>query len=109
MRDLAIAADVSTATLYNLYHSKDELILAAVQELLRDISVSIEHQRTGLDHLLAREVAANAWASILMWMKGFIALHDFKDEHIGGLSAMLLPWLETSLEKQFREKTGLIR
>ena len=176
MRDLAIAADVSTATLYNLYHSKDELILAAVQELLGDISVSIEHQRTGLDHLLARyevtadiivenpryadamgrmlfaaepsapivgqlisaaceevmndleamqgqgnlnesvdverlarDVAANAWASILMWMKGFIALHDFKDEYIGGLSAMLLPWLETSLEKQFREKTGLIR
>ena len=58
---------------------------------------------------LAREVAANDWASILMWMKGFIALYDFEDEYIGGLSAMLLPWLETSLEKQFREKTGLIR
>ena len=44
-----------------------------------------------------------------MWMKGFIALHDFKDEYIGGLSAMLLHWFETSLEKQFREKTGVIR
>ena len=54
MRDLAIAADVSTATLYNLYNGKDELILAAVQELLRDISVSIEYQRTVLDHLMAR-------------------------------------------------------
>ena len=34
MRTLAVAADVSTATLYNLYHGKDALILAALADLL---------------------------------------------------------------------------
>jgi AcrR family transcriptional regulator len=34
MRDLAAEADVSPTTLYNLYNNKDELILAAVSDLL---------------------------------------------------------------------------
>jgi AcrR family transcriptional regulator len=34
MRDLAAEADVSPTTLYNLYNNKDELVLAAVADLL---------------------------------------------------------------------------
>ena len=176
MRDLAIAANVSTATLYNLYNSKDELILAAVQDLLQNIRESLRYHPPGLSHLmtrfefiadvivdnpryadamgrmlfaaepsapivgklitesrdqiivdletmraekdlissvdlekLARDLTANSWASILMLMKGFIALHNFKDEYLGTVSTMLLPWLHDSLEQRFREKTGLIR
>ncbi len=176
MRDLAIAANVSTATLYNLYNSKDELILAAVQDLLQNIRESLRYHPPGLSHLmarfefiadvivdnpryadamgrmlfaaepsapivgklitesrdqiivdletmraekdlissvdlekLARDLTANSWASILMLMKGFIALHNFRDEYLGAVSAMLLPWLHDSLEQRFREKTGMIR
>ena len=52
MRDLSLTAGVSTATLYNLYLSKDDLILAALEDLLAELQVC-EGVR-GLDHLMVR-------------------------------------------------------
>ena len=55
MQGLATAADVSTKTLYNLYGTKDELLLAAVADLLGNL----EHQpgvlqaEAGIPRLLA--------------------------------------------------------
>lgn len=175
MRELAVAADVSTATLYNLFNSKDELILAASQELLADAnriaagsagfsrivrrleaiadtivanpnyadamgrmlfaaspSAPIVEQLMGQSKSLyetelaqmqkrgqlvedvdveriARTLAGNGWATILLWMKGFIALHDFKSEYVGSAVGLLLPWLEPALQAQFRDETGVVR
>jgi AcrR family transcriptional regulator len=42
VRDVAAASGVALKTLYNLYGSKDELMLAAVAELLSDVQ-QLEH------------------------------------------------------------------
>ena len=48
MRDLAVAAEVSTATLYNLYQGKDTLILAALADLMSTLSGDREAQGLAL-------------------------------------------------------------
>lgn len=176
MRELAVEADVSTATLYNLFTSKDELILAASEELLAGIEARVLTEARGLIKLiagleatadvivanpnyaaamgrmlfaadasapvvkilmdeprrryvtqlmqmsedgqlvshveigkLARSLAGGSWSVILMWMKGFIALHDFKAEYVGETLAILLPWMPEPLQKNYRRQTGLVR
>ena len=175
MRELALEADVSTATLYNLFNSKDELILAASQELLAganrisesavgigrvikrheaiadtivanpnyaeamgrmlfaaDPSAPVVDQLIGqsksvyeaeLDKMqklgelvaevdverLARDLAGGGWSIILLWMKGFIALHDFKVQYRGNAIALLLPWLTADLQSRYRTRTGVMR
>ncbi len=54
MRALAGEADVSAATLYNLYNSKDDLILAACQDLLDDLAqrTALQIEREGIDAIL---------------------------------------------------------
>ena len=47
MRALAEKAGVAPATLYNLYGGKDELILAAVDDLLREIGARAADEREG--------------------------------------------------------------
>ena len=55
MRELAVIADVSTSTLYNLYQSKDTLILAALEDQLADINAVVAETNTsGLGRFLAR-------------------------------------------------------
>ena len=55
MRELALISDVSTSTLYNLYQSKDTLILAALEDLLADINAVVaETDTSGLGRFLAR-------------------------------------------------------
>jgi len=54
MRELAVIADVSTSTLYNLYQSKDTLILAALEDQLADINAVVAETNTsGLGRFLA--------------------------------------------------------
>jgi AcrR family transcriptional regulator len=54
MRDLAAAAGVATTTLYNLYQSKDELILEATRELLNDLAGQLQKQNlAGIDLFIA--------------------------------------------------------
>jgi AcrR family transcriptional regulator len=55
MQLLAEAADVSTKTLYNLYGSKDELLLAAVADLLGNLELqaSVVSAEPGIPSLLA--------------------------------------------------------
>lgn len=176
MRELAVEADVSTATLYNLYKSKDELILAAVQDLLAGIRDAGQEKPAGLNHLisrfevtadtivvnpgyadamgrmlftaepsapivhqlvtllrdqvavdleamqncgdlapdvdcdrLARDITSNSWASVLMLMKGYIALHNFREEYLGAIYGTLLPWLNVDLADKLRPETGISR
>ncbi|MFT7218853.1 MAG: AcrR family transcriptional regulator [Candidatus Azotimanducaceae bacterium] len=55
MRDLAVMAEVSTSTLYNLYQSKDALILAALEDLLTDLNERANsHGLVGLEHFVKR-------------------------------------------------------
>ena len=170
MRDLAAAADVSTSTLYNLYQSKDILILAALEDLLADLNdIVVAAEATGLDRFLkrvevianqivenpqyaeamgkmlfnadashpivsilvgsslsshrqeleemaqrrelrddtdrdflARSLASTGWSVILMWMKGYVALHDFKREYVRNCAATLLPWVAPDTEAKLR-------
>ena len=55
MQALAVAAGVSTKTLYNLYGSKDELLLAAVAELLGNLEqkTEVDSAEAGIPRLLA--------------------------------------------------------
>ena len=53
IRGLAERAGVAPGTLYNLYHSKDELILAAVEDLLAELSIeAAASSAPGLDRIL---------------------------------------------------------
>ncbi len=55
MRELAVIADVSTSTLYNLYQSKDTLILAALEDQLAEINaVVVKTNTSGLGRYVAR-------------------------------------------------------
>lgn len=61
MQGLADAAQVSTKTLYNLYGSKDKLLLASVEDLLAEIQEESTQQgaKAGVEMLLAQsEVSA---------------------------------------------------
>lgn len=174
MRELAVEADVSTATLYNLFNSKDELILAASEALLTGIAAQVEGRgisrlifqlettaevivsnpnyadamgrmlfaaeasapvvkmmidngRRGYEVVLrqmqedgelvagvdieklARNLAGVIWSVNLLWMKGFIALHDFKEEYIGMLVSFLLPWLSDDARRVYEGRSGLVR
>ncbi len=55
MRDLAVAADVSVPTLYNLFGSKNGILAAAMQELHFDAIDRIRDggNKKGFDHILA--------------------------------------------------------
>ncbi len=161
MRDLAVVANVSTSTLYNLYQSKDTLILVALEDLLTSLneavvatgakgvnrsirriegiaeqivetpqyaeamgkmlftahpsdaivkallgSALVVHQeelaemvelgelRDGTDRdFLARSMASNGWSVILMWMKGYVPIADFRREYVRSAVSVLVPWL----------------
>jgi len=55
MRDVAARAEVSATTLYNLYNTKDELLLAALRERITDSATAAAAQsdRPGYEYLLA--------------------------------------------------------
>jgi AcrR family transcriptional regulator len=55
MQHLAQASEVSVKTLYNLYGSKDELLIAAVDGLLQDLEQATQRQdvASGVPYLLA--------------------------------------------------------
>ncbi|MBT6569101.1 MAG: TetR/AcrR family transcriptional regulator [Gammaproteobacteria bacterium] len=171
MRDLAVIADVSTSTLYNLYQSKDTLILAALEDQLAGINAVVaETSTSGLGRFLARvetvadqiaetpkyaeamgkmlfnadsqdpivqlligtslsfhreelaEMAAQGelrpgtdrnflarslssvgWSTMLMWMKGYVALHDFKQEYVRNAVTMMLPYVTQAAEVRLRQ------
>lgn len=171
MRELAVIADVSTSTLYNLYKSKDTLILAAVEDLLAEINEVVGATGTrGLDRFLARvnavadqivetpryaeamgkmlfsadagdpivqlligaslsfnreelaEMAAHGelreetdrdflarslssigWSTVLMWMKGYVVLQNFKQEYVRNAVAMMLPCVTPAAEARLRQ------
>ena len=49
------------------------------------------------------------WSVNLLWMKGFIALHDFRQEYVGMLISYLLPWLTEDVKANYLKRSGLIR
>ena len=171
MRELAVIADVSTSTLYNLYQSKDTLILAALEDQLADINAVVAATHTsglgrflarvdavadqivetpkyaeamgkmlfGADahdpivqlligtslsfnreelaemagygelrqetdrNFLARSLSSTGWSTVLMWMKGYVALHDFKQEYVRNAVTMMLPYVTQAAEVRLRQ------
>ena len=74
MKDLAQASEVSVKTLYNLYGSKDELLLAAVVDLLgflaeqstvQAAAPGIARLRANLEAVSAQVVANPAYADTM--------------------------------------------
>lgn len=57
MRGLADAVKVSPKTLYNLYQSKDELLLSALDDLLTELTQSVRQARNvrGFNYLFLRQ------------------------------------------------------
>ena len=172
MRELAVIADVSTSTLYNLYQSKDTLILAALEDQLADINAVVAETNTsGLGRFLARVdavadqivetpkyaeamgkmlfsadaqdpivqlligtslslnreelaemavcgelrqetdrgflarlLSSTGWSSVLMWMKGYVALHDFKQEYVRNAVTIMLPYVTQVAEVRLRQR-----
>ena len=172
MRELAVIADVSTSTLYNLYQSKDTLILAALEDQLADINAVVaETNASGLGrflarvdavadqivetpkyaeamgkmlfgadahdpivqlligtslsfnreelaemagcgelrqetdrNFLARSLSSTGWSTVLMWMKGYVALHDFKQEYVRNAVTMMLPYVTQAAEVRLRQR-----
>ena len=172
MRELAGIADVSTSTLYNLYQSKDTLILAALEDQLADINAVVAETNTsglgrflarveavadqivetpkyaeamgkmlfGADahdpivqlligtslsfnreelaemsscgelrqetdrNFLARSLSSTGWSTVLMWMKGYVALHDFKQEYVRNAVTMMLPYVTPAAEVSLRQR-----
>jgi AcrR family transcriptional regulator len=171
MRELAVIAEVSTSTLYNLYQSKDTLILAALEDQLADINAVVAETHTsGLGrflarvdavadqivempryaeamgkmlfsadahdpivqlligtslsfnreelaemagcgelrqetdrNFLARSLSSTGWSTVLMWMKGYVALHDFKQEYVRNAVTMMLPHVTQAAEVRLRQ------
>ena len=171
MRELAVIADVSTSTLYNLYQSKDTLILASLEDQLADINAVVsETNASGLGrflarveavadqivetpkyaeamgkmlfgadahdpivqlligaslsfnreelaemagcgelrqetdrNFLARSLSSTGWSTVLMWMKGYVALHDFKQEYVRNAVTMMLPYVTQAAEVRLRQ------
>ena len=171
MRELAVIADVSTSTLYNLYQSKDTLILAALEDQLADINAvvaktnasglgrylarveavadqivetpkyaeamgkmlfsadaqdpivqlligtSLSFNREELAEMavsgelrletdrdfLARLLSSAGWSTVLMWMKGYVALHDFKHEYVRNAVTITLPYVTQAAEMRLRQ------
>jgi len=54
MRDVARDADVSPSTLYEVYGSKESLILTAVEHDLHDLAIEEDHWEPGLERLVHR-------------------------------------------------------
>ena len=172
MRELAVIAEVSTSTLYNLYQSKDTLILAALEDQLADINAVVAETNTsglgsflarvdavadqivetpkyaeamgkmlfGADahdpivqlligsslsfnreelaemadcgelrqetdrNFLARSLSSTGWSTVLMWMKGYVALHDFKQEYVRNAVTMMLPYVTQAAEVRLRQR-----
>ena len=171
MRELAVIADVSTSTLYNLYQSKDALILAALEDQLAEINaVVVKTNTSGLGRyvarveavadqivetpkyaeamgkmlfsadaqdpivqlligtslsfnreelaemavsgelrletdrdFLARLLSSVGWSTVLMWMKGYVALHDFKQEYVRNAVTIMLPYVTQAAELRLRQ------
>lgn len=90
MKRLAEAADVSTKTLYNLYGSRDELLVAAIEELLEELqeNAKIQSAREGVERLMALcEVSAQQVVSTPQYSEVLARalLHAEKDHRLSKL------------------------
>jgi hypothetical protein len=52
---------------------------------------------------LARSLSSIGWSTVLMWMKGYVALHDFKREYVRNAVAMMLPCVTPTAEARLRQ------
>lgn len=66
--------------------------------------------RKGVDvELLARTLAGDAWSTILLWIKGFIALQDFKSSYLLRLLLTLVPVLTPKTARRYEDLLQPIR
>ena len=118
MRDVATRAKVSPTTLYNLYNTKDELLLEALRERIADVwsRTASETTEFGLDRLVAQlhysvqqtlEEPAYAKAIVLALLRANegdqlveVLIHRTRRAVFASLQAM-------QQQKQLRPNTGL--
>ena len=73
------------------------------REELAEMAVSGElRQETDRD-FLARLLSSAGWSTVLMWMKGYVALHDFKQEYVRNAVTIMLPYVTQAAEKRLRQ------
>jgi TetR/AcrR family transcriptional regulator, cholesterol catabolism regulator len=54
--------------------------------------------------LIARILAGDSWSTIMLWMKGFIALQDFRQEYLRRLLMTLAPMMTPQALRRYREQ-----
>ncbi len=69
--------------------------------ILEMLELGEVHKDVDVD-LFARTLAGDAWATILLWMKGFIALQDFKRDYVLRLLMTLAPVLTPKTARRYR-------
>ena len=53
-----------------------------------------------------RLLLGNGWAIILLWLKGFIALHDLVDEYVRAHVLTIMPAMTPSAQKKYAAMTS---
>ena len=112
MRGLAEASEVSPKTLYNLFSSKDELLAAALEDLVGIVQESMDaySDLRGIDHILTRrQISSKA----IMRSPGFanvIITLFFKAKPGDRLVSALLGGVEQEMveQLQFEKENGTI-
>lgn len=72
--------------------------------ILRDMQRLGEIRKDIDVELFARSLGGNSWATVLLWMKGFIALQDFKGEYVRSLLMILMPVMMPSALRRYRNQ-----
>ena len=52
---------------------------------------------------LSRSLSSIGWSTVLMWMKGYVDLHDFKREYVRTSVSMMLPSVTVTAEARLRQ------
>jgi hypothetical protein len=103
MGRMLFAADASAPIVQQLMAQSAAIYESNLTEMLQDGEL-VE----GLNlERLARDLTGASWSVNLLWMKGFIALHDFREQYVAACLSVLLPWLTPELQERYRDQTGL--
>lgn len=74
------------------------------RSLLREM-IELGEVRKDLDvEQFARLLAGDSWATILLWMKGFIALQDLPREYVRRLLMTLVPAMTPAAARRYRNR-----
>ena len=73
-------------------------------EELAEMAVCGELREETDRKFLGRSLYSIGWSTILMWMKGYVALIDFKQEYVRSAVTIMLPHITRSAEVRLRHR-----